>query len=535
MIYKIIVFSFSFLLFFSISILAQDGYEENKNIDIQHYKFSLELNDTTDIIRNTAEISIKFNADIQEFHLDLINPRQNKGMKVESVLYNQRLLSFTHTNNKLRITLPSGNEKGKIMTFIVSYSGIPADGLIIDKNKYGDRTFFGDNWPDRARNWLPTIDHPSDKATVEYFVTAPSHYKIIANGVFVEEKKLNDKVKTTNWKESVAIPTKVMVIGVAQFSSKITGEFNGINIESWVYPQNEEAGHLDYSLAIKPLTFFSNYIGPYPYEKLANVQSKTRYGGMENASAIFYYENSVTGKQGEDIESLIAHEVAHQWFGNSATEKNWHHIWLSEGFATYFTHLYMEHTYGIEVLHKRMENTRNDVINYAKKAMTPIIDTEVEDYNDLLNPNSYQKGGWVLHMLRRKLGDETFHQGIEKYYQTYKNNNATTEDLRMIMEQVSKEDLNAFFNQWLYQSGHPQLSFSWKNENSGKSTLTVEQHQKNEFHFPLEIKLIGPEGQSKTIEIQMNNKKEVVTLPLSFRIENIKADPNVNLLFEIQY
>ncbi|MDH5599179.1 MAG: hypothetical protein OEY34_08640, partial [Cyclobacteriaceae bacterium] len=250
MIYKIIVFSFSFLLFFSISILAQDGYEENKNIDIQHYKFSLELNDTTDIIRNTAEISIKFKADIQEFHLDLINPRQNKGMKVESVLYNQRLLSFTHTNNKLRITLPSGNEKGKIMTFIVSYSGIPADGLIIDKNKYGDRTFFGDNWPDRARNWLPTIDHPSDKATVEYFVTAPSHYKIIANGVFVEEKKLNDKVKTTHWKESVAIPTKVMVIGVAQFSSKITGEFNGINIESWVYPQNEEAGHLDYSLAI---------------------------------------------------------------------------------------------------------------------------------------------------------------------------------------------------------------------------------------------------------------------------------------------
>ena len=133
-----------------------------------------------------------------------------------------------------------------------------------------------------------------------------------------------------------------MVIGVSPFAVQEMLSKSGIPLSSWVYPQNSEEGFFDYSIATRPLDFFESYIAPYPYSKLANVQSKTVYGGMENASCIFYHERTVTGKQ--DHEILITHEMAHQWFGDAVSELNWHHIWLSEGFATYLTDLYIEQT-----------------------------------------------------------------------------------------------------------------------------------------------------------------------------------------------
>ncbi|MCF6333455.1 MAG: hypothetical protein L3J11_09250, partial [Draconibacterium sp.] len=132
-----------------------------------------------------------------------------------------------------------------------------------------------------------------------------------------------------------------MVIGVARFAVQYNNDYKEVPVSSWVFPQNREEGFSDYSVGDKALKYFSEIIGPYSYEKLAHVQSKTRYGGMENAGCIFYAEKSVTGKN--RAESLMAHETAHQWFGNSVTEQNWHHIWLSEGFATYLTHIYIEY------------------------------------------------------------------------------------------------------------------------------------------------------------------------------------------------
>src|SRR5204863_6116924 len=157
------------------------------------------------------------------------------------------------------------------------------------------------------------------------------------------ESAVTKKRKITHWKTSVVLPTKVMVIGVARFAIEYEGEINKVPLQSWVYPQNRKEGFSDYSMASGPLDYFSKNIAPYPYEKLANVQSTTRWGGMENAGNIFYYENSVTGKA--NIEGLLAHEVAHQWFGDSASESDWYHVWLSEGFATYFTQLYLENKY----------------------------------------------------------------------------------------------------------------------------------------------------------------------------------------------
>ena len=158
------------------------------------------------------------------------------------------------------------------------------------------------------------------------------------------------------------------------------------------------------------VNFFSTKVGPFPYEKLANVQSSTRFGGMENASAIFYSQEAIA--KGKNIESTVSHEIAHQWFGDSVTEKEWHHLWLSEGFATYFGALFFEQSDGRDNFIERMEKSKKRIFQ-SKVTDRPIVDYEVRDLFKLLNSNNYPKGAWVLHMLRGLLGDEIFLEGFQ--------------------------------------------------------------------------------------------------------------------------
>ena len=172
----------------------------------------------------------------------------------------------------------------------------------------------------------------------------------------------------THWKESEPLPTKVMVIGVADFAVDHTGDVGKVPVYDYVFPESKEAGFKSYAVAREILLFYIKMFGPYAYEKLANVQSKTIFGGMENASAIFYFENSVTSK---GIEELMAHEIAHQWFGDAASEKSFAHLWLSEGFATYMTNVYLENKYGIDTLKKR-ENADRTTTRTATPAPSTV-------------------------------------------------------------------------------------------------------------------------------------------------------------------
>lgn len=180
------------LFLFTIGFVHADDYPKNESIDIKHYKFRLELNDTTDIISGQATIQLRVLKTVTDFELDLINQNnQKKGMAVSRVVMQGKELKYTHQNNRLKIFLPDPASANENLTLTIDYSGVPADGLIISENKYGDRTFFGDNWPDRARNWLPCIDHPYDKAGVDFIVVAPLHYMVVGNGIKLEESYLN--------------------------------------------------------------------------------------------------------------------------------------------------------------------------------------------------------------------------------------------------------------------------------------------------------------------------------------------------------
>jgi len=297
-----------------------------------------------------------------------------------------------------------------------------------------------------------------------------------------------------------------------------------IPVYTYVFPENKEAGFKGYAYAKEILAFYISKFGPYAFEKLANVQSKTIFGGLENAGCIFYYENSVGDPK---MEELMGHEIAHQWFGDAASETSFAHLWLSEGFATYMTNVYFGHKYGEAAIKQRLENERKKALDYEKQRTTPVVDTTVKsNFMQLLNPNSYEKGGWVLRMLNHKLGDKAFWKGIRAYYAKYDGGNASTNDFRKVMEQASGQDLKAFFNQWLYSAPTPNLEISWKYNARKKAVdLTITQMQDKALDFPLELGIGG-----KTRIVKIKNKEAHLSLPVTAKPAAVTTDPNVNLL-----
>lgn len=518
---------------------SQVAARPRPGIDVQDYDFSLTLSDTNNRIEGEATVHLRVTTDtLAAVRLDLIGKDPDEGggdpqpgMVVTSVSERGTSVPYRHHGDLLRIAPPSGFSAGQTRTFHIRYRGVPADGLIIGTNQHGDRTFFGDNWPTRARHWLPVVDHLSDKATVEFRVRAPAHYEVVSNGALVTDS-LAGSTRVTHWRTDVPLPPKVMVIGVADFAIDTVTAVEGVPVQSWVYPENREVGFKDLGQAPPILRFFEERLGPYPYEKLANVQSTTRYGGMENASAIFYSENAVA--DGEDDTPLLAHEIAHQWFGNTVTETDWPHLWLSEGFATYLTGLYLEHAQGDTRFQKYMASARRRVVQFHdENPSKPVVDTTYADPTELLNPNSYQKGGWVLHMLRQEVGTETFWEGLQAYYRRYRNQNASTSDFRAVMEDVSGQDLGWFFDQWTRRAGHPVVEGLWRyDEGVDECVITLRQTQ-DAVPFQTSVEVQVNERSSHTTTISLRGREKVTQIDCAQRPSSVTLDPNTRLLAEL--
>ncbi|MDP3392986.1 M1 family metallopeptidase [Sediminibacterium sp.] len=522
-----------------------DYYPINKHIDVKHYSFEISLSDSTNEIIGTTKIRVLFKkSGIQQFRLDLVNQtdkRQGKGMKVESIMMGSEKLTFTHVNDELLLHLPSPTAVDAELVFSIQYHGVPFDGLRIGATKFGDRSFFNENWPNRTRHWLPTIDHPYDKATSEFIVKAPAKYKVVSNGLLLEESYLGNNVKLTHWKQSVPVSSWLFVLGVAEFAVQYVDQFNGKSIETWVYAKNREAGFYDFKEPTKKvLEFYSEYVGPFAYEKLANIQTPSVNGGMETSSAIFYGEDLVNGKRDERTRNIVIHEIAHQWFGNAVTETTWDDAWLSEGFATYFTLLFIESEYGKAEFDKGIQKAKKAVFDMsAKMPNFSIISNRTAEKEVVTTGLTYQKGAWILHMLRNLVGDANFQKGIQLYYAKYFNANANTDEFREEMERASGKDLKPFFKQWLYQPINPIINASWSFDTKQKKLiLKLEQVQNSDmlFDLPVEINYYTKGNASpKTIKVQLNKKEQLFSFPSNSAPEKIVLDPNNILLSVVNY
>ncbi|HKX31007.1 MAG TPA: M1 family aminopeptidase [Blastocatellia bacterium] len=498
---------------------ARDDYQRQEALDAIHYRLRLTLTDAGEEIRAETEILIEFKNDgVREIALDLA------GLTVDQVTLDRQEAKFVRAEGQLKIALGSNYARGARCWVAVKYHGRPDDGLIIRKNKFGDPAVFGDNWPDRAHHWFPSIDHPSDKATVEFLITAPTRFETIANGRLVEKTSLQNGNTLTHWREETPIPTYCMVIGATEFSiiNVGTAERDGPDVELFYYlfPKDRDRGLKGYGRTKEMVEFYSALIGPYPYEKLALVQSSTRYGGMENSSNIFLAQNAFD-------EGTNAHEIAHQWFGDSVTESDWHHLWLSEGFATYFGHLFFERADGRDSFRQRMAADKEGYLKAYGSDPRPVYDPSIKDLMKLLNANNYQKGGWVLHMLRHLMGDEKFFAGIRDYYRTHRDRNALTDDLRRVMELHHGQPLDWFFKQWIFEPGYPIYDAAWSWDESKKELrLRIRQTQSSTvFRMPLDLELRL--GVSKRREvIQMNEREQTFSFKLDAKPQSLALDPD---------
>ncbi len=523
-------------------LTAADTYPRQPGIDVLHYAFRLTLSDASDEIVGETTITVKFTRDsVPDLTLDLTSLSGGKGMTVQSVRKGRPIdipgppsdaIMFMHRDHRLHLVLPPLNRAGDELTFTIRYRGFPAAGFEIGNTLHGDRSFFANNWPNLIRNWVPMLDHPSDKATSEFIVTAPSHYQVVANGLLVEEFDLPDGMRRTHWKQSVPIASWLNTLAVARFASHHAGEVQGIPLQTWVYPQDREAGQqLFEDTSRRVLQYFIANIGPYSYEKLANVQATGFTGGTEYASAIFYGEKGVNQGQGP-----VAHEIAHQWFGDSVTEKDWDDVWLSEGFATYFALLFTEHDMGRDAFVDGLKRSRAQVLGLEQKLPdTPVIHRNLSDMTKVLNQLIYQKGGWTLHMLRNEVGTESFWKAIREYYRRYQNGSASTSDLRAVFEQVSGKPLDWFFAQWLTRAGVPKIEGSWRYDAAKKAIdVTVTQSQNAApFRIKVDVGIAGKDGGVPRVEtVELSGRQAARSIPVDGPPAAVMLDPNTTLLME---
>ena len=491
------------------------------------------------MIRSRASITFLLKKDnINKLRLDLVNKGDGagaKGMVVLKVESNGKTLKFSHKSDVLWIDLPSMKPNVDQMVTI-EYEGIPKDGMFIGPNKYGDRSFFSDNWPDKARNWLPTVDHPYDKATSEFMVTAPLKYQVVSNGLKVEESNVGNGMRLTHWKQSVPIACWLYVLGVADFAVQHVDDFDGKPIQTWVYKQDRDAGFYDFATPTKQvLQYYTDYVGPFAYEKLANIQSHSAGGGMEAASAILYNEKSVVGDRNERWRNVVIHEIAHQWFGNAVTEYDWDDVWLSEGFATYFTMRFIKHAYGQDAFMEELISSRNSILKMSETDEDDhVVHDNLSDMSKVTSGLTYQKGAWILNMLCNYIGEENFQKGIRDYYQRYFNSNATTTDLRLAFERASGRDLTQFFQQWLYQGSLIKLKGTWHyNAKNKMIEIEIQQVQPDKYNFimPLEVGIVSADKDSKKIQVINLYKRNIkVTFPSENMPKDIVLDPGTKLL-----
>jgi aminopeptidase N len=490
------------------TLVFADNYPRQPGIDMQHYTFRVTLADDSNEIQGQSTARIRFVQDgVTQVSLDLALT-----MKVSEVTSGGAPVRYTHTDDRVTISLPSRPKAGEARDFTITYRGVPAAGLHIVNNKFGERCFFSWNWPVLAHQWLPVVDHPSDKATSEFLVTAPARYQVVANGLLQETTDLAGGLRRTHWKQSVPIAVWLNNIGVARFASRNIGVSAGVPLQTWVFPQDRDNGVVTFDEPLRQsIDFLTSHIGPYPYEKLAAVQTAQMGGGMEHASAIFFGERVVTNRP---AFSLVAHETSHQWWGDSVTEKDWDDAWLSEGFATYFSALATEHYQGRDAFVAVMKRSRDNILQMEKR--TPDVAVIHDNLPEIRNGRApvgivYQKGGWVLHMLRGVIGTEKFWQGIREYYRRYRDSNASTDDLRRVMEEASGRDLAWFFQQWLVRAGMPGLEWSSAyNPTTRKVELTIEQTQTgDQFRLPMDVAI---DGKIERIEVTSKSQKfEIAT------------------------
>jgi aminopeptidase N len=503
-----------------------------------NYNITLAFNDNlSELTSARAAITIVAVKNISLIDLDFGD------LPIDSVTVDGTATPFLRSPGLLNVKLAKPLLRDARAVVVVEYHGLPKDGLVLSKDKAGRPSAVGDNWPDRVHQWIPCLDHPSAKAPVTFIVTAPARDLVVANGKLDRVENLSSTNRTWTYNEAAPIPPYCMIVAVGEFAEIKMAEAPITPLTYYVPQPDKIYAVYGFTVANPSLKFFSETIAPYPYEKLALIVGTTRFGAMENSSAIVFPRGMLDSRATEPrsavfkvrvgLVEVVAHEIAHQWFGDSVTESTWSDLWLSEGFATYFAGLVIQHYEGEMRFRDYMQEASDKYFDFEKKTRIPIHDTETQDLYKLLNPNNYQKGAWVLHMLRTELGEEVFFRGIRAYYDAHRGLLASTEDLRTAFEKASGRNLKDFFASWVYGAGHTVYELTWNwNDRTKRLRLVLNQTQ-SESAFPnaVPVELVNGNNQ-RLIVIKPESKHAVQEIKLDAAPTSLVVDPENVILDE---
>ena len=465
-------------------------------------------------------------------------------LSIKGVTLRGRRLRSRHADGLLLVRLDRPYAAGEAFTIRVAYSARPRTGFwfVRPDRAYPDRLAQGwsQGQAEDSAFWFPVHDHPNDKFTTDIRVTADSALRTVANGRLVKRTKRGGRT-TWLWKLEAPQPAYLVSLAVAPYV-ETRAKAAGVPLRFYAFAGQERAARRLYGRTGDMMKVFSRLFGPYPWREYSQVVvSEFTWGGMENTGATTLTEKALMDDRAAlDIsyEGLVAHELAHQWWGDLVTCRGWHHNWLNESWATFSENLYNEVAHGEDVAAwDRIQKTSQYMAQDLGQYRRPIVTDRYGIAMDLFDRHAYEKGSLVLTMLRDELGDEAFFRGAQLYLGRHAHGFADTHEFRRALEDASGRDLVWFFEQWVHQAGYPEIEARWVAD-AGEVALTLVQSQDTTatgpaatpvFRLRLEVEVVGTRG-SRRSTITMTGAKQTFRLPCAGRPIRVAIDPRFRVL-----
>ncbi|WP_298507379.1 M1 family metallopeptidase [uncultured Kordia sp.] len=504
--------------------------ENTASYDLLSQKLEIEVDPAVHYIKGKVTTEFRSLENKNTIVFDLAD-----NLEVSSVTTEEATLPFTHQDNELTITFAKDVCEDAIRTITIAYEGVPnknpgGDGFVTTTHN-NTPSLYTLSEPYGSRDWWPCKQDLNDKIDqIDVIITAPKAYKAVSNGMVISEQESGAMV-TTHWQHNYPIPTYLIGIAVTDyevFSQTVERDGYSFDIVNYVYPESKEKAEEYTKVTVEIMNLFQDLFGEYPYKDEKYGHAEFEYGGgMEHSTISF---------MGNFSRSLIAHELAHQWFGNKVTCDSWNDIWLNEGFATYLSGLVENHFDGEE-----------DFINWKRGKIADITTSRagsvyVED-EKLDNPGrifssrlTYNKGAMVIHMLRQQLGDAVFFKAIRNYLndEELAYGYANTDQLQTHLEKASGQDLQEFFNDWIYGQGYPSYDVAWYQGAKDELNITMNQAQSSKkvdfFESKVPFLVLGMNGEEEYITIDHTFDGQSFAVNFDFEISDIIIDPKFDLI-----
>jgi aminopeptidase N len=501
---------------------ADEPYARSRDYDLQNIRTHLWFDIEQRQVRGEVTESIAALRDnVSELKFDSV------GLTIEGVTVDGRTAKFSMTPNDLVVRLEHPAARGEKHEILIHYHGQPKKGLyfILPDKNYPQQPaeIWTQGEAEDTRYYIPLYDYPNDRTTSEMLVTVPAAWITISNGRLAGVKDEADGTKTWDWKQSETLSTYLISMIAGEFVER-DDSWRGIPLR-YVVPRGKESTiEPTFERTKQMLDLFSTKLGvPYPWAQYAQTAVDEFVAtGMENTSATSLTTHSLVNPKlaAEDhdgADEVTSHELAHQWFGDLVTCKDWANLWLNEGFADYFQRVWNEQRYGADDADFEFWRDQNEWNRQPRLFPVPIVSRDFDDSTEYQD-NVYDKAGWVLRMLRVKLGDDDFYRALRHYLEVNRGRNVVSADLQMAIEEATSTNVDKFFDQWVYGAGAPKLAVSYTYDSDAHQVkLSVQQTQKVEgrvglFDVPVNIE-IATAGGRETHSIEVSGASQMFTFP----------------------